>query len=62
MLPQAETVEESGWNEPPGFHLIPLPFADDLRAAPIDQAARGASQYAIYLRENNSYISGYSLG
>ncbi|OSC96961.1 ku70-like protein [Trametes coccinea BRFM310] len=34
VLPQAEKVEESGWREPPGFHLIPLPFADDIRAAP----------------------------
>ncbi|KAI9067712.1 ku70-like protein [Trametes sanguinea] len=34
VLPQAEKVDESGWREPPGFHLIPLPFADDIRAAP----------------------------
>ncbi|KII89726.1 hypothetical protein PLICRDRAFT_562396 [Plicaturopsis crispa FD-325 SS-3] len=38
LLPQAEKVEEGGWNEPPGFHLIPLPFADDIRAAPIEVA------------------------
>lgn len=40
MLPQAESGEEGGWNEPAGFHLIPLPFADDIRAAPLDQAFR----------------------
>jgi hypothetical protein len=38
---QAEKVEDGGWNEPPGFHLVPLPFADDLRAAPIEEASRG---------------------
>ncbi|KAG2116876.1 SPOC like C-terminal domain-containing protein [Suillus cothurnatus] len=40
MLPQVESGEEGGWNEPAGFHLIPLPFADDIRAAPLDQAFR----------------------
>ncbi|KII89794.1 hypothetical protein PLICRDRAFT_158979 [Plicaturopsis crispa FD-325 SS-3] len=38
MLPQAEKIEDGGWNEPAGFHLIPLPFADDIRAAPIEVA------------------------
>jgi ATP-dependent DNA helicase 2 subunit 1 len=38
---QAEKPEEGGWNEPPGFHLVPLPFADDIRAAPIEEACRG---------------------
>jgi len=35
---QEENLEE---NEPGGFHLIPLPFADDIRSAPIEEAARG---------------------
>ncbi|KAG1789705.1 SPOC like C-terminal domain-containing protein [Suillus plorans] len=43
MLPQIESGEEGGWNEPAGFHLIPLPFADDVRGAPLDQAFRGWS-------------------
>ena len=34
-------MEEGGWNEPAGFHLIPLPFADDMRAAP-DQVLNSA--------------------
>lgn len=35
MLPQAEQRSEEGaQTEPPGFHLIPLPFADDMRAVP----------------------------
>ncbi|EIW83647.1 Ku DNA-binding complex, Ku70 subunit [Coniophora puteana RWD-64-598 SS2] len=42
MLPQAEKVEEGGWNEPGGFHLIPLPFADDIRAAPIEEGFRAS--------------------
>jgi len=36
--PQEENLKE---NEPGGFHLIPLPFADDIRSAPIEEAARG---------------------
>ncbi|KAK7442502.1 ATP-dependent DNA helicase II subunit 1 [Stygiomarasmius scandens] len=34
LLPQPEKLDENGWmEEPGGFHLIPLPFADDVRAA-----------------------------
>ncbi|CAL1715872.1 unnamed protein product [Somion occarium] len=42
LLPQAEKAEESGWSEPAGFHLIPLPFADDIRAAPIETGYRAS--------------------
>lgn len=41
MYPQEEKEDESGWTEPAGFHLIPLPFADDIRAAPIQEAFQG---------------------
>ncbi|KAI0703839.1 ku70-like protein [Cytidiella melzeri] len=34
LIPQAEKLEDGGWIEPSGFHLITLPFADDIRAAP----------------------------
>ncbi|KAI9001483.1 ku70-like protein [Trametes punicea] len=44
MLPQAEKVDESGWREPPGFHLIPLPFADDIRAAPVLKGFRASDE------------------
>ncbi|KAG1842502.1 SPOC like C-terminal domain-containing protein [Suillus subalutaceus] len=44
MLPQAESCEEGGWNEPAGFHLIPLPFADDIRAAPLETAFRAPDE------------------
>lgn len=40
-LPQEEKVDESGWTDPPGFHIIPLPFADDMRAAPVEEGHRG---------------------
>ncbi|EGN99327.1 hypothetical protein SERLA73DRAFT_168812 [Serpula lacrymans var. lacrymans S7.3] len=44
MLPQAEKIEEGGWNEPPGFHVIPLPFADDIRAAPLEEGYRASDK------------------
>ncbi|KAL7417971.1 SPOC like C-terminal domain-containing protein [Mrakia frigida] len=35
MLPQEETFTESGaQDKPPGFHLIPFPFMDDMREPP----------------------------
>lgn len=38
LLPQEEAADESGWIvDPPGFHIIPLPFADDIRAAPVEK-------------------------
>jgi len=46
MIPQEEKAEEGGWNEPSGFHLIPLPFADDIRVAPIDEAYRASEELA----------------
>ncbi|EEB93907.1 hypothetical protein MPER_07373, partial [Moniliophthora perniciosa FA553] len=44
MLPQEERVEEAGWTEPAGFHLIPLPFADDIREAPLDKGHTGEAR------------------
>ncbi|KAI0077815.1 ku70-like protein [Panus rudis PR-1116 ss-1] len=44
LLPQVEKNEEDGWSEPAGFHLIPLPFADDIRAAPFGSALRAADE------------------
>lgn len=34
-------MEEGGWSEPAGFHLIVLPFADDIRAPPLEKEFRG---------------------
>lgn len=44
---QTEKLEESGWMEPAGIHLVPLPFADDIRAAPVEQAIRGMVVFHI---------------
>ncbi|OJA08279.1 hypothetical protein AZE42_03775 [Rhizopogon vesiculosus] len=44
MLPQAESGDEGEWKEPAGFHLIPLPFADDIRAAPLEEAFRAPDE------------------
>ncbi|KAH8986239.1 SPOC like C-terminal domain-containing protein [Lactarius hatsudake] len=42
LLPQEESREM--WAEPSGFHLIPLPFADDIRAAPIEEGFRAGKE------------------
>ncbi|KAF8149083.1 SPOC like C-terminal domain-containing protein [Crassisporium funariophilum] len=44
LCPQEEKVDESGWTDPAGFHLIPLPFADDIRAAPIEEAFQASEE------------------
>ncbi|KAH9917274.1 ku70-like protein [Fomitopsis serialis] len=44
LLPQEEKVDEGGWHEPAGFHLIPLPFADDIRAAPVEESVRASDE------------------
>ncbi|KAI0308968.1 Ku DNA-binding complex Ku70 subunit, partial [Amylostereum chailletii] len=50
MLPQAERFDDAGWSEPAGFHLIPLPFADDIRAAPIEEAFRAGEDLVDAVR------------
>ncbi|CCL99933.1 uncharacterized protein FIBRA_01958 [Fibroporia radiculosa] len=45
-----QKVDESGWREPPGFHLIPLPFADDIRAASVDESIRALSYHNVQLQ------------
>ncbi|KAF8799055.1 Ku DNA-binding complex, Ku70 subunit [Phlegmacium glaucopus] len=44
LLPQEEKEDESGWTEPAGFHLIPLPFADEIRSAPIQEAFQASEE------------------
>ncbi|KAJ7265502.1 ku70-like protein [Mycena haematopus] len=44
LLPQEEKQDEGGWTDPAGFHLIPLPFADDIRAAPIETGCRASDE------------------
>jgi len=36
LVPQAEKVTEQGQQAPPGFHMIALPFADEIRAPPFE--------------------------
>jgi ATP-dependent DNA helicase 2 subunit 1 len=49
LLPQ-EGGEDEGWAEPIGFHLIPLPFADDIRAAPIEEGFRGGLHHTLHVK------------
>ncbi|KAJ7462125.1 SPOC like C-terminal domain-containing protein [Mycena latifolia] len=42
LIPQEERADEAGWTDPAGFHLIPLPFADDIRAAPLESGCRAS--------------------
>ncbi|KAF9522833.1 ku70-like protein [Crepidotus variabilis] len=44
LLPQEENIDESGWTDPTGFHLIPLPFADEVRTAPIEEGFRASDE------------------
>jgi ATP-dependent DNA helicase 2 subunit 1 len=42
--PQEEVLDDNGAQErPPGFHMIPLPYADDIRAAPVEEALQGGT-------------------
>lgn len=50
LLPQEEKVDDSGWSEPAGFHIIPLPFADDIRSAPIEEGFRASEDLKDYAR------------
>ncbi|KAI0294877.1 SPOC like C-terminal domain-containing protein [Multifurca ochricompacta] len=54
LLPQEES-EGEGWAEPSGFHLIPLPFADDIRAAPIEEGIRAGKELVDAAKMNSAY-------
>ena len=54
MVPQEEKQDDAGWTEPAGFHLIPLPFADDIRTAAIEKAATGKQPASGYARDLTS--------
>ncbi|KAG5352384.1 hypothetical protein C0989_002575 [Termitomyces sp. Mn162] len=42
LVVNEEKADEAGWTDPAGFHLIPLPFADDIRAATVTKAVRAS--------------------
>ncbi|KAF8992365.1 SPOC like C-terminal domain-containing protein [Cyathus striatus] len=43
VLPQQEKKDEDeDWTEPAGFHLVQLPFADDIRAAAVEKGFRAS--------------------
>ncbi|KAF9477739.1 Ku DNA-binding complex, Ku70 subunit [Pholiota conissans] len=48
LLPQEEKKDEFGWPDPAGFHLIQLPFADDIRQAPIQEAFKASKDIVEY--------------
>ena len=60
LLPQEEG-EGEGWAEPSGFHLIPLPFADDIRAAPVEEGFRGRLPYSLSSKNQFSEL-GFTAG
>ncbi|KAG0207556.1 X-ray repair cross-complementing protein 6 [Mortierella sp. GBA30] len=44
LMPQLEVVGSNGQEQPPGFHLIPLPWADDIRPLPIETDFRAPDE------------------
>ncbi|KAF9431936.1 X-ray repair cross-complementing protein 6 [Entomortierella beljakovae] len=44
LVPQMEIVSEEGQEQPPGFQLIPLPWADDIRPLPIETEYNPSSE------------------
>jgi hypothetical protein len=45
---QEEVVNDDGIQErPPGFQLIALPYADDIRAAAVEESMRGTIYHRI---------------
>ncbi|VDC04946.1 unnamed protein product [Peniophora sp. CBMAI 1063] len=42
LLPQQEVYEEGEYLEPAGMHMVPFPYADDIRAAPITEGQRAS--------------------
>ncbi|KAJ1308093.1 hypothetical protein OPQ81_002156 [Rhizoctonia solani] len=63
MIPQAEVWdEEDNQEEPAGFHLIPLPFADDIRQPTVERSAHCSPELrkaAVNIIERMKYGQGY---
>jgi ATP-dependent DNA helicase 2 subunit 1 len=42
LIPQKEELDEDGFQlKPPGFNVITLPFADEIRNSPVDETPKG---------------------
>ena len=42
LLPQAESIDDEGIQvDPPGFHVIPLPYSDDIRNLDFPEHPKG---------------------
>ncbi|KIY53908.1 Ku DNA-binding complex, Ku70 subunit [Fistulina hepatica ATCC 64428] len=52
MVPQEERHDADDWVEPPGFHLIQLPFADEIRSAKVTEG-RTATKWMDKLTMKN---------
>ena len=59
---QKERRDEDGWLEPSGLHLIPIPFADDIRAAPIEEGFRGKGLVFALLPSHHSHTGLLAAG
>ncbi|KDN49861.1 hypothetical protein RSAG8_01926, partial [Rhizoctonia solani AG-8 WAC10335] len=62
MIPQMEVMDENDVEEPAGFHLIPLPFADDIRQPTIERSAHCSPELrkaAVTIIERMKYGDGY---
>ena len=48
LLPQEEVLDKQGVQvRPPGFHVIIMPYADDIRPVPVDRLAAEATDEQI---------------
>lgn len=48
LLPQEEVLDKQGGQvRPPGFHVIIMPYADDIRPVPVDRLAAEATDEQI---------------
>ena len=62
LLPQKETRGEEGQKEPPGIHVIPLPYADDIREAPAKHKEQLEGEWGSYVSTLNAHNVGSQRG
>jgi hypothetical protein len=51
LVPQEEMINEreGGQEDPPGFHVIPLPFVDDIRDPPKKMTYNLTGDYFVWV-------------